>query len=379
MAQLNGFFSYVREDDKAEGGRITLLAEDIRAQYQLLTGDTIELFLDINDIQWGDDWRNAIFENLGLIAFFIPIITPRYFLSPQCRGELQFFAHRASRFSVEGLILPIHYVDTPALLEDEPVDDLAVSVSSLQWEDWRELRFQDVSSEEYRRSVARLAKRLIDANRQEEETELVEVAGGGREDTGEIVEEDEVPGTLDQLVASEKAIPELTDTIINISKSVNAIGQIMRAATDDIHRGDSLGGGFAGRLIIARRVAGDLVEPVEQIWSSSNDYASLTHDIDEGVRIIIKQAAVEVESNPEARSDFCEFFNAVRDLSDSTHSGNESVQGMIDSIAPIEKMSRDIRPVMRRLRQGLVTMIEAGSVSDEWIRLIDESGLDCSK
>ena len=50
---------------------------------------------------------------------------------------------------------------------------------------------------------------------------------------------------------------------------------------------------------------------------------------------------------------------------------------MIETIAPIEKMSRDMRPALRRLRQGLTIMVEAREVSDEWVQLIDGSGIRC--
>ena len=50
---------------------------------------------------------------------------------------------------------------------------------------------------------------------------------------------------------------------------------------------------------------------------------------------------------------------------------------MINAITPVEKMSRDLRPVLRRLRQGLTTMVEAREVTDEWVHLIDRSGIIC--
>jgi hypothetical protein len=64
-------------------------------------------------------------------------------------------------------------------------------------------------------------------------------------------------------------------------------------------------------------------------------------------------------------------------LSTSAHEGLESVQRMIDAIAPVERMSRDLRPALRRLRQGLTIMVEAREVSDEWVHLIETSGVAC--
>ena len=37
----------------------------------------------------------------------------------------------------------------------------------------------------------------------------------------------------------------------------------------------------------------------------------------------------------------------------------------------------DLRPPLRRLKQGLTLMLEAREVTDEWVRLMDETGIDC--
>lgn len=57
--------------------------------------------------------------------------------------------------------------------------------------------------------------------------------------------------------------------------------------------------------------------------------------------------------------------------------GLDSTQGMIGAISTIESMSRDLRPVLRHLRQGLTTMVEAREVSNEWVQLIDSSPVKC--
>ena len=46
MAALQGFWSYVHDDDRADGERISCLARDAVDQFQMLTGEEISLFLD---------------------------------------------------------------------------------------------------------------------------------------------------------------------------------------------------------------------------------------------------------------------------------------------------------------------------------------------
>jgi hypothetical protein len=169
LSTSQGFWSYVHADDAAEGGRITDLARHLQAQYEMLTGDALVLFLDRDALKWGDEWRNKVDESLAGIAFFIPLMTPRYFLSAECRRELQFVARVATRAGVQQLVLPLLYVDVQTLHDEASADDLVKLVRTFQRVDWRELRFADVTSERYRKAVAALAERLVDVNRQLEE------------------------------------------------------------------------------------------------------------------------------------------------------------------------------------------------------------------
>ena len=118
-----GFWSYVHKDDEAEDERISKLAKDVVDEYELLTGDTIELFLDKDGVGWGDEWRKKIDDHLESVEFFVPVMTPRYFKSPECRLELNQFVRRASQFGRLELLLPLYYVDVPLLNHDGPVED----------------------------------------------------------------------------------------------------------------------------------------------------------------------------------------------------------------------------------------------------------------
>ena len=175
----------------------------------------------------------------------------------------------------------------------------------------------------------------------------------------------------------EDTLPKLLETVEAISRDIEIIGRVMQEATADIQQGDRQARGFAARLLVARKVARQLSEPAERVWSFGNEFASQLHDVDQGIRIIIERAAAEVQQNPDSRTAVCSFFDAVRSMSVAVHVGLNSAQQMIDAVGPIEKMSRDLRPVLRRLRQGLTTMVEAREVSDEWVQLIDGSGVGC--
>jgi hypothetical protein len=322
MGTSHGFWSYVHEDDRAEGGRICRLARDIVDQYQMLTGEEIRLlFLDKDDIQWGDQWRKEIDSGLASVAFFIPVMTPRYFMSPECRRELQFFLRRATDLGVKELVLPLHYVNVLALSDETTEDDLIKLLGTIQWEDWRELRFSDVASNEYRRSVARLAEKLVEANMRAEESTIPIPA---QIEAGHDVNKDDTPGLIDTLADSEEMLAKLPDTLNIMTQDITQIGQIMREATEKINRADTQGKGFAARLIVAKQTALRLNEPTERIWSQSNVYASQLHSVDSGFRIIIENAMNEIKEDPSTNSNFCDFFDIIRKMSDASNMAIES-------------------------------------------------------
>lgn len=373
MTELKGFWSYVHADDEVENGRVSRLAQDVAAHYEMLTGEKIGLFLDKDEIEWGEDWRGKIDESLSSIAYFIPVLTPRYFMSAECRRELQFFARRAKKLGIEELVLPLLYVDVPSLHEDSPSDDLVALVSTFQWEDWRELRFAEVDSGDYRRGVARLAQRLVDANRRAEEANVATVVE--LEAAGE--DADDSAGLLDQLAAAEETLPQWQRTLEDISQEITVVGQLVNEGTADIERANAQGKGFAARLSIARRLSRELHEPAENILSLGNEFASQLHQIDPGVRAMIERAPLEARDNPVYKPIVCSFFQQIHNLSAAAREGLGAVQSMIDAISPVESMSRDLREPLRRLRQGLTLMVEVREVTDEWVDLIEGTGIDC--
>ena len=368
-----GFWSYVRKDDEAESGRISKLAKDVVDQYELLTGDAIELFLDQDEIQWGDKWREKIDSRLASVAFFIPVLTPRYFNRPECRRELRLFAQQADKLGLRELLLPVYYVDIQSF-NKESEDDLISMVCEFHYDDWRDLRLSDVNSEVYRRGVAKLAERLVEANKRAEEASIDEAAPEVEMVADE--EGDAALGTIDRMAKMEEEFPKWNETITEMTGQIEIVGEMMRDTARDINKGEGRGG-FSRRLLTIRRLAKDLNGPTDTISMLTNRFTSQLHDVDDGLRAIIEHAPGEIEKNPESRKGYCQFFTVIKELSESSDTALNGAQEMIDAIAPVEKMSRDLRPGLRRLRQALATIVEAREVTVSWVGLIEASGVDC--
>uniref|UniRef100_UPI0013E05CCC toll/interleukin-1 receptor domain-containing protein n=1 Tax=Pseudomonas viridiflava TaxID=33069 RepID=UPI0013E05CCC len=90
------FLSYARDDDRASRGRILRLAEMIADEYESLTATKLKIFVDREDILWGQAWEERIDNALQETTFFIPVLTPRYFNSDPCRKEFLDFYNAAT-------------------------------------------------------------------------------------------------------------------------------------------------------------------------------------------------------------------------------------------------------------------------------------------
>jgi hypothetical protein len=59
-----GFWSYAHADDSAAHGGIVELAAQLSAEFDLLTGRQLDIFVDRSHIVWGEAWRERISTGL---------------------------------------------------------------------------------------------------------------------------------------------------------------------------------------------------------------------------------------------------------------------------------------------------------------------------
>ncbi|MEV0585457.1 right-handed parallel beta-helix repeat-containing protein [Nonomuraea sp. NPDC050310] len=172
MSDGVGFLSYARADDSRDEGEtegqiesswLSRFREALSAEVERLTGFPFVIFQDRVDIRWGSDWRAQIRTSLERSTFLIPIITPGYFESPLCRGELEQFLIRERALGRTDLILPIYYETYDPLYDPlrQATDPLLRTIASRQVDDWRELRHESISTPAIQRRIAKLAQEIV--------------------------------------------------------------------------------------------------------------------------------------------------------------------------------------------------------------------------
>lgn len=158
------FLSYARDDDSQDGAFVTKLRERLLAELAAHGFDNFLIFQDRHDIKWGEEWERRIGQALAEVTFLIPIVTPRFFRSDACRNEVKIFVERESRRGRHDLILPVYYITTSVMDEQDlqEQDPTARVIAAHNYEDWRKLRNTSFTTKRVKDKVTSLAELIAE-------------------------------------------------------------------------------------------------------------------------------------------------------------------------------------------------------------------------
>ncbi len=361
----SGFWSYTHRDNDLDGGRIIRLAEAIGNEFELITGEELQVFVDNKSIAWGDLWRIRIDSALDSIAFLIPVLTPRFFKSQECRKEVLTFAIHAANVGLDDLLLPIHYVDVPRLFDNPGGDEVMALVAQRQIVDWRSLRLEAEDSPKYRKAIHDLAIRL---------SVLVEEAlAVETPPLSAAVDSDQTPGFIEAVAEAEVTMPKWSQTVEQLSAATEEIGSHLAWATSEFSISDTQGKGFAGRLNVTRELSARLEEPIRRTSELGAQYLEQLSAIDPGILELIRvvgEGGLDEEDASTAR----DFLETVKGLASSSTGAMVHIGTFADGIRDSARNSRELRPLMNKLLDALQKVLDGTIIMDEWVRSIDRLG-----
>ncbi|QYG12350.1 toll/interleukin-1 receptor domain-containing protein [Microbacterium sp. PAMC22086] len=372
MTSNDGFWSYVHDDNTASFDKIVELGRDLQRVYQMISGTSVSLFIDRDALEWGDAWKSVIKSNLGTVAFFIPVITPAFFQSPVCRSEFEAFAQRTDAEGLRGLLLPILWISVEGLEDEATEDKLIRTIQDRQWEDWRDLRHEPRGSELYSRTLEKMAQRIKKANEDADSADASQVAAAVVTDAEDEVNDSE--GRLEILARMEEDLNSWVPLLEQVQVGLQDMGDVAVQSTAEI-AADPRGRTFAGRLLMIRETAKKLQTPADRIESAGAEFERKVSSVDQGVRIIIESAPSEIADDPESREHFESFFDMIRALGATTDTVDTQLSGFIDSIAPLQKQSRDLKKPVQAATNGVTHIRTTLGQIDAWIDLIDSTEL----
>ncbi|MFI6477754.1 TIR domain-containing protein [Nonomuraea sp. NPDC050663] len=358
-----GFWSYTHRDNEAEGGRLQRLALRVREEFDLLTGEELNIFVDREGIAWGDQWRQRIDQALQSTTFFIPVITPRYLQSSECRRELLHFVGKAESLGLKELFLPIVYAPIKQLDDKSDSDDEIVNLlRRTLYSDWRKLRLLDENSAAYREAINTLATRLVDIAHELEENppELPtaeELANAHPADT---------PGIVDVMADAEGAMPAWAQSMEDLIKLMTELKEVVEPVAARLQESDREGKGFAGRLLLLRDLAGEMDPLADRLMFTANRYADQVVTINPAVLAAIRELEEESAtstSTPEERAAFVailnEFANAMGPVVGAL---DELVQHLDQS----KGLSRDLAKPVNKMTRAVSFLRDSHSLMEQW-------------
>lgn len=394
MADIAGFWSYVHADNDSVGDAIVKLAKRVTGEFELLSGGRLRLFVD-RDLEWGDEWSKRIDRELQETTFFIPIITPRYFQSEECRRELVKFKSAADRFGVNELLLPLYYVTVPEMEEEEPQDELMALVKSIQREDMREVRLAEEWDSTHRKLVNRLATRLLKISRETEglsvppDEPAVEPAGmaspgldgssadqkstssnhpvgvaepKARESTPTVDER----GSLEVLAEGEEALEKWGGSIQDLNKEIKNVGMIVEASSESMSAAEN----FAKTLAVANRLARDLEAPADNFIAIGQEYSTHLITVDPAVQTLIEEVRTDIEAKEQAEAK--EVFGAILEMVQVSRASGEQIKALISAMEGPAGASRELRQPLRKMQTALRNFVDGQKILDDWEMQIRE-------
>lgn len=386
------FLSYAHADNEREDGRIRRLAHLIRSEFEFLTGETIDIFVDSAEIRWGQDFRNRLDEAMQNTTFFIPVLTPTYFLREECRKEMLQFVSSARSLGLQELLMSIRYTSVPDLREGS-TDELKDIAARMQFEPWDDVRLLDEASSAYRTRINRLAARLVELTRDLEERPVdlasrskqgaIDIiashnlvgdrpSGQSRLDNSQTepeVEDEDAPGFLEHLAEFQPVADDWTKSLTTLGPAVAEFGELFSASSEKMNDANKKPNSFAAKIVLARKLAKDAAAPLEMIEQTSKEYSTNLLRMDPIIR-----AVLEITTLQEGDGERAVAMTAIQRLIDSSREAMDSISGAADAAKANAGLSRDLRPILRRFETALRNVVDGQDLIEGWEPLLERAG-----
>ena len=213
MPVYEAFLSYAHFDNY--DGRVSKFREELEKRLSQGLGREFTIFQDTTGLAVGSLWEQEIAKALDSSVVLIALITPSFFNREWCRREVETFLSLKPQQGRPAIIIPIYWLETPLLddpvaLKDHPIGPL---LSAIQYDDWTNVFDEPIDSPEVRKKLSVLTKAIL--------TQL-------KENKSSVIS----PSSTE--VAQPILVAQPTPTIVDISKELEALSEIVRVAEDNL-------------------------------------------------------------------------------------------------------------------------------------------------
>ena len=367
--KIEAFLSYSHESDNYLNLSQPLSA-DLVTMIKMRSNRDVEIFLDREDLKWGERFKESIDNGLTGATVLFVIATAQYLDSDFCRYEfLQFMNAAKAQGSeeVRRLILPIMPVNAKGIFVKDSDDEIASEIAEIQYELIEEAVLEGPGSPAWRRAVARLADRFLEVvNAAEAELEqdravsitakpiAGEVSGNADGDK----DDEDQPGVFDDLESITevsgivtKDIESMGDLLVEFSNTVTATDLSKASSPKEMNNRLSL---------LAKRVG-----PItDQVASTGINIRNNINNIDVAVRrlaVLAKDDATGVFGTP--------IGSLLESMSSSLGTAEKLEKDMTELLASMgtaEATSSLMRKALKPMRVGVTAFGDGIRVLQGW-------------
>jgi hypothetical protein len=359
-----GFWSYAHADDENTGGHVLRLARQLAAEFRLLTGTDLTLFVDRDSLEWGDEWRAKVDTSIHGTTFFIPIITPTYFQREECRRELLLFHQKSSASNLGELLLPI--VFAPIHFDEESDDEVLAIVSKRQGEPFFDIRLEDETSSTYKKAIHKLAARLKAISEAvDERAELTAPVTAVTDTTIDQLELDDEPGFLDVIAEmADDLLPAWAAAIKTLGVDLKAIETTLGDHQPNITRANNAPT-MGPRIVALRNVALALEAPTTNFLEHAKRYKTLTAQIGKGITASAEMALMSGDQAEIQKG--IDTSNSIVMLQATLDEVMLAADPLLDVMRDMGRASRDMRPPTKRIAEAITVISDSRTLYGQWV------------
>lgn len=352
-SEVRVFVSYARIDDQATYGRISKLISDIASTYESMTGKTVGVFIDVDSIKPGDDWRDRIKSGLSYSSIFLAFISPAYLRSPACREELNEFLAFLTASSVERLVIPLIYTKIDRIENAFSADELWQKVARREYQEIGHLRSVDPGSSEWIETTELLADRV------EETLSSFTKADEPSQTTQVVLSASIPPGTLERMAALEDQVPQVLFDMARISTLMTSMNEAVVAATPKVTKAKT----FKDRLSASRALAKKLDPIADEMAITAERLVTNFSDWDYFVKYMLDYAKKGGElEDPE----FLKVVGSLWSLSQAGGSPLATINDFAQTVSRGIGVSRDLDRPFMSIRDAAMRIADMSGILDGW-------------
>ena len=155
------FLSYTRSKDQYN--KVSLFRDRLEHELAMRAPGSV-VFQDKKHLSEGEHFAEELETELRTADVLVTLISPAWLQSEWCRQEFRIFTVDATDSSRLHRIVPVLWVDTPEL-STKSLDVVSKTVASINYTDWRDLRYESWEAPENQRQVGKLAENVLNLSR----------------------------------------------------------------------------------------------------------------------------------------------------------------------------------------------------------------------